>query len=69
VITAAGLILIGTFGSFASANVVVVKEIGIGLAVGILLDSTIVRVVMVPATMRLAGAANWWMPAWLKRST
>lgn len=67
VITAAGLILIGTFGSFASANVVVVKEIGIGLAIGILLDSTIVRVVMVPATMRLAGAANWWMPAWLKR--
>jgi hypothetical protein len=67
VITAAGLILIGTFGSFASANVVVVKENGLGLAIGILLDSTLVRVIMVPATMRLAGNANWWMPGWLRR--
>ena len=67
VITAAGLILVGTFGSFATANVVAVKEIGIGLAVGVFLDSTIVRVIMVPATMRLMGNANWWMPAWLKR--
>jgi RND superfamily putative drug exporter len=67
VITAAGLILVGTFGSFATADVVAVKEIGIGLAVGVLLDSTIVRVIMVPATMRLMGNANWWMPAWLKR--
>jgi hypothetical protein len=67
VITAAGLILVGTFGSFATANVVAIKEIGIGLAVGVLLDSTIVRVIMVPATMRLMGNANWWMPLWLKR--
>jgi RND superfamily putative drug exporter len=67
VITAAGLILVGTFGSFATANVVAVKEIGIGLAVGVLLDSTIVRVIMVPATMRLMGNANWWMPGWLRR--
>ncbi|HVB63919.1 MAG TPA: MMPL family transporter [Nitrolancea sp.] len=67
VITAAGLILVGTFGSFASANVVTIKEIGLGLAIGVLLDSTIVRIIMVPATMRLMGATNWWMPAWLKR--
>jgi RND superfamily putative drug exporter len=67
VITAAGLILVGTFGSFATADVVAVKEIGIGLAVGVLLDSTIVRVIMVPASMRLMGNANWWMPAWLRR--
>jgi hypothetical protein len=67
VVTAAGLILVGTFGSFATASVVAIKEIGIGLAVGVLLDTTIVRVVMVPATMTLMGAANWWMPAWLKR--
>src|SRR5207244_4368051 len=51
----------------ATADVVAVKEIGIGLAVGVLLDSTIVRVIMVPATMRLMGNANWWMPAWLRR--
>ena len=67
VITAAGLILVGTFGSFASANVVTIKEIGLGLAIGVFLDSTIVRVIMVPATMRLMGATNWWMPDWLKR--
>jgi RND superfamily putative drug exporter len=67
VITAAGLILIGTFGSFAVADILTVKEIGIGLAIGVLIDSTIVRVIMVPATMRLMGDLNWWMPAWLKR--
>jgi RND superfamily putative drug exporter len=67
VITAAGLVLVGTFGSFASADVVAVKEIGIGLAVGVLIDSTIVRVIMVPATMRLMGELNWWMPGWLRR--
>jgi putative drug exporter of the RND superfamily len=67
VVTAAGLVLVGTFGSFATANVVAIKEIGIGLAVGVLLDTTIVRVVMVPATMTLMGNANWWMPAWLRR--
>ncbi|HYI16852.1 MAG TPA: MMPL family transporter [Thermomicrobiales bacterium] len=67
IITAAGLILIGTFGSFAVADILTVKEIGIGLAIGVLIDSNIVRVIMVPSTMRLAGAANWWMPAWLKK--
>jgi hypothetical protein len=67
VITAAGLLLIVTFGSFASANIITIKEIGLGLAIGILIDSTIVRVIMVPATMRLTGNANWWFPAWLKK--
>ncbi len=67
VITAAGLLLIGVFGSFAAAGIITIKEIGIGLAVGILIDTTIVRVIMVPSTMRLMGAWNWWMPSWLKR--
>lgn len=67
VITAAGLILIGTFGSFSLARVVTIKELGVGLAVGVLIDSTIVRIIMVPATMRLMGNLNWWMPAWLKK--
>ncbi|HLQ61274.1 MAG TPA: MMPL family transporter [Candidatus Acidoferrales bacterium] len=67
IITAAGLILVFTFGSFVVSSTVVLKEIGLGLALGVLLDSTVVRVVMVPATMRLLGAGNWWMPAWLKR--
>jgi putative drug exporter of the RND superfamily len=67
VITAAGLILVGTFGSFASARVVTIKEIGIGLAIGVALDTTVVRIIMVPATMKLMGDWNWWMPVWLKR--
>jgi len=67
VITAAAVILLGTFGSFAFGKTVVIKELGVGLAVGVFIDSTVVRIVLVPATMRLMGAANWWMPAWLKR--
>jgi len=67
IITAAGAILVLTFGSFLVSSTVVLKEIGLGLAAGVLLDSSIVRVVMVPATMRLLGAGNWYMPRWLKR--
>ena len=67
IVTAAGLILIGVFGSFATAGIITIKEIGIGLAVGVLIDTVIVRSIMVPATMRLAGNINWVMPAWLKR--
>ena len=67
IITAAGLILIGVFGSFATAGIITIKEIGLGLAIGVLIDTVIVRTIMVPATMRLAGRVNWWMPGWLKR--
>ena len=67
IITAAGLILIGTFGSFATAQVIQIKQIGLGLAIAVLIDSTIIRIVMVPATMRLMGDINWWMPGWLQR--
>ena len=67
VITAAALILVGTFASFATGGVMAVKEIGLGLAFGVLLDATLVRVVLVPATMRLMGDANWWLPRWLDR--
>jgi putative drug exporter of the RND superfamily len=67
VITAAALILIGTFSSFATGEQLTIKEIGLGLGIGVLLDATVVRVIMVPATMRLAGRANWWLPAWLNR--
>jgi RND superfamily putative drug exporter len=67
IITAAGLILIGVFGSFATAGIITIKEIGLGLAIGVLIDTVIVRSIMVPATMRLAGNLNWSMPGWLKR--
>jgi RND superfamily putative drug exporter len=45
----------------------VIKMMGIGLSTAVLVDATIVRVVLVPATMRLMGDANWWLPAWLDR--
>ena len=67
VITGAGLILVGTFASFGASRVLLLKELGLGLAAGVLLDATVVRVVLVPATMRLMGHANWWMPAWLEK--
>ena len=66
-IMAAAMILIATFGSLAASSVETLKEIGIGLAVGILLDATIVRLIIVPATMQLARGGNWWLPAWLER--
>ncbi|GAB3427863.1 MMPL family transporter [Flindersiella endophytica] len=66
-ITAAALILIATFGSLAASSVETLKEIGIGLAAGILLDATIVRLLIVPATMQLFRGGNWWLPSWLRR--
>ena len=62
VITAAALIMAAVFGAFVIAGAPSVKEIGLGLAVAILLDATIVRLVIVPATMRLLGRWNWWFP-------
>jgi len=67
VITAAALIMISVFGSFALGNSPEIKMFGIGLAVAVALDATIVRMVVVPATMTLLGARNWWMPRWLDR--
>jgi RND superfamily putative drug exporter len=67
VVTTAAAILIGVFLSFAAAGILTIKEIGIGLGVGILVDTTIIRLVLVPATMRLLGRANWWLPGWLQR--
>ncbi len=62
VITAAGLIMIVVFGSFALTDVLVIKEIGFALAVAVLLDMTLVRLVLVPASMKLMEDWNWWMP-------
>jgi RND superfamily putative drug exporter len=67
IITAAGLIMITIFGSFALTRVLVIKELGFGLAVAVFLDTTLVRIVLVPATMKLMGHWNWWMPRVLDR--
>jgi RND superfamily putative drug exporter len=67
VITAAAAIMVFVFGSFILENDRVVKLMGTGLASAILLDATIVRMLLVPATMELLGDRNWWLPRWLDR--
>jgi RND superfamily putative drug exporter len=67
VITSAALIMIAVFGSFVLGNERVIKEFGLGLAVAIFLDATVVRLMLVPALMELLGSANWWLPPFLER--
>jgi RND superfamily putative drug exporter len=67
VITAAALIMVVVFGSFVFGDERVIKEFGLGLAVAIFVDATVVRMLLVPATMELLGDANWWLPRWLDR--
>jgi putative drug exporter of the RND superfamily len=67
VITAAAAIMFCVFASFVTGDVRVLKVFGLGLAVAVLIDATIVRMVLVPATMELLGKANWWIPAKLDR--
>ncbi|MCG5212308.1 MMPL family transporter [Streptosporangium soli] len=66
-ITAAGAILAISFAAYVTAGVSFVQMLGVGMAVAILVDATIVRAILVPAFMRLAGRANWWAPAPLRR--
>ena len=66
VITAAALIMITVFASFILNGDPVIKEFGVGLSIAILLDATIVRMVIVPATMVLLGEWNWYLPRWLE---
>jgi len=67
VITAAAAIMVAVFSAFALSDQRVVKEFGIGLGIAILLDATVVRLVLVPSLMQLAGRWNWWMPQRLDR--
>ena len=67
IITGAALIVVVVTLSFVSAEIVLVKALGLGIALAVLLDATIVRALLVPATMRLLGDVNWWLPAWLAR--
>jgi uncharacterized membrane protein YdfJ with MMPL/SSD domain len=54
-------------GSFAFADIVLIKALGVGMAIAVALDATVVRALLVPATMRLLGRWNWWIPARLDR--
>ncbi len=67
VITSAALIMISVFLGFVLGEDPVTKMMGLGLATAIFIDATIVRMVLVPATMKLMGDANWWLPGWLDR--
>jgi RND superfamily putative drug exporter len=67
VITAAAAIMVVVFGSFIGETDRLVKLFGVGLASAVLVDATIVRMLLVPATMELLGDANWWLPRWLDR--
>jgi RND superfamily putative drug exporter len=66
-ITSAAAVMVAVFAAFAVAGAPALKELGVGLAVAILLDATLVRLVVVPATMRLLGDWNWWLPRPLER--
>lgn len=67
VITAAAAIMVMVFLAFALDELRVLKEVGIGMASAVLIDATVVRMVLVPATMELLGDRNWWLPRWLGR--
>ena len=67
VITAAALIMVFVFGSFVLNGDPTIKQFGVGLAIAVVLDATVVRCLLVPALMLLMGRVNWWMPKWLER--
>ena len=67
IITAAALIMSISFAALIAANVSFMRMFGLGLTLAVLVDATLVRMVLVPAFMRLLGGRNWWAPHWLKR--
>ena len=66
IITGAALIMVAVFAGFASGELVEMQQMGFGLGVAVLLDATIVRTVLVPASMKLLGTRNWYLPRWLQ---
>jgi len=67
IITSAALIVVVVTGSFVVADVVLIKALGVGIALAVALDASLIRALLVPATMRILGAWNWWVPQWLDR--
>ena len=66
VVTGASIVMVGVFGVFAILPLLDLKEMGIGLALAILIDATIIRAVLLPASMMLLGERNWYLPKWLE---
>jgi RND superfamily putative drug exporter len=67
IVTAAAALLAVTFAAFGLSGVTFIKMFGLGLALAVVMDATVIRGLLVPAFMRLAGDANWWAPAWMQR--
>ncbi len=67
IITGAALIMVAVFGAFSLSSIIFLKALGFSMALAVLVDATVVRGLLVPAFMRLAGFINWWAPAWLQR--
>jgi uncharacterized membrane protein YdfJ with MMPL/SSD domain len=67
IITSAAALLVIVFAGFAAGELVLVKQLGLGMAVAVIVDATIVRTLLVPATMTLMGRRNWWAPPALRR--
>src|SRR6266705_3368908 len=65
VVTSAALVMVGVFSIFATLPIIDMKEMGVGLAAAVLIDATIVRAILLPATMKLLGDWNWYLPRWL----
>ena len=66
IITGAALIIVAVFSGFARGDLVMFQQMGFGVAVALLLDATVVRLVLVPAAMELLGDRNWYLPSWLR---
>jgi uncharacterized membrane protein YdfJ with MMPL/SSD domain len=66
VVTSAAIVMVCVFSIFGTLSILLLKEFGVGLAVAILIDATIVRAVLLPATMKLLGDWNWYLPSWLE---
>jgi RND superfamily putative drug exporter len=66
VVTSAAVVMVAVFATFATLSLVFFKELGVGLGVAVLIDATLVRAVLLPASMKLLGDWNWYLPSWLE---
>jgi uncharacterized membrane protein YdfJ with MMPL/SSD domain len=66
VVTSAAIVMVGVFAIFGTLSMLLFKQFGVGLATAILIDATIVRAVLLPASMKLLGDWNWYLPRWLQ---
>ena len=66
VVTSAAVVMIAVFAIFATLSLLIFKQLGVGLAVAVLIDATIIRAILLPATMKLLGDWNWYLPSWLE---